>query len=384
MRRRVLATAATAIVVLLSLAQIAGAGESINSGNWAGSKLNPQPGANTSGDVSVTGEFRRAFFGNISLPAITITAARGGCAVPNPPPQGPASSPRPVSVAFTAACNGAYNVRIDAQSQYGDTAFLDQNIVVTMPAPVVTGVTATADGRSIEVAWDDMLPEAADLSGYVVERKIDDGDFEELATLPADEQLYIDEDLPIAGGDATYRVLSTRPVPDGTTVTSQSSDEVATPFDPAPTTGSGTGGGAGTGDGGTGGGSGTGSGEGSGGSGEGTSGSGDGTTAPSVHSGGVSAPRATFSSTFLPPLLRPQHLTPTTTTTVDEGYQDTLPYGARAADEDTALADEEGLSSAFTEGQAGRGLVIPVAAALVMALWATHLRLLARASRPLD
>jgi hypothetical protein len=42
------------------------------------------------------------------------------------------------------------------------------------------------------------------------------------------------------------------------------------------------------------------------------------------------------------------------------------------------------MASVYTEGNAGRGMVIPVATALVMALWAVHLRMLARASRPLD
>lgn len=388
--RRVLAAAATVIVLVLALGQPAGAGESIDSGPWAGSRLNPQPGPNTTGEVSVTGEFRRSFFGNISL-WFTVTESDGACPVADPPPAGASASPRPVSVAFTAPCNGLYNVRIDARSQYGDGAFLDQTVVVAMPAPTVTGVTATADGRSVDVAWDDMRPAAADLSGYVVERKIGTGDFEEIATPAADEALYTDEELPAEGGEATYRVLATRPVPGGATVTSQSSEEAATTFEAAPDTGTGTGGGTGGGGSGTDGGTGTGDGDGSGtggGSGttDGTGGAATGAGAASSSSGSsdrVRPPRV-FSGTFLPPLLRPTpaRAPQVTTTTVDEGYQEELPYGDRAPEE-SALAEED-LSSVFADSEAGRGMVIPVATALVLALWAAHLRMLARAARPLD
>jgi hypothetical protein len=378
--RRVLATMATAVLIVLVLATSASADESINSGTWAGSYLNPQPGPNTTGEVSVSGAFKR-FLGSISL-QFTVATSEGGCAVPNPPPAPAAASPRQVAAALTVQCNGVYTVRVDARSQFGDTAYLDQAIVVEMPAPTVTGVTAVADGRSIEVSWDDMLAAAPDISGYVVERRIGDAPFEEIATPAPDEQTYTDDALPTKAGEATYRVRTVRPVPGGT-VTSQSSEEAATPFVAAPAGSGATGGSGGAGgssDAGTGGGDG-----GTPGADAATPDDASGGSAASGGSGGVRAPRATFSGTFLPPLLRPTaaNVRPTTTTTVDGGFDETLPYDTESGAEDPTLADDE-MASTYTDGTAGRGMVIPVATALVLAMWAVHLRMLARAAaRPL-
>lgn len=376
--RRIVASLCVAASALLVLATTASGEESISSGTWSGSYLNPQPGPNDTGELSVTGVFKR-FLGSISL-QFTVSASEGGCAVPNPPPAPAAASPRQVSVALAVPCNGLYTVRVDARSQYGETAYLDQTIVVEMPAPIVTGVSATADGRSIDVSWDDMRAAAPDISGYVVERRIGDDPFEEVAAPAADEQGYTDDALPAGGGEAAYRVRATRPVPGGT-VTSQSSDEAATPFVAAPAESAGPGseggsGGSGTGDGGT-----------AGGTDAGTPGSGS-TSGGGTTSGGgagrVGAPRVAFSGTFLPPLLRPTPLDarPTTTTTVDAGFDETLPYDAEAGEDDPALPEDE-LASVYTDGNPGRGMAIPVATALVLALWAVHLRLLARAARPL-
>lgn len=375
--RRVVAAVATAALAVLLLATTASGDESISSGTWAGSYLDPQPGPNTTGQLSVTGAFKR-FLGSISL-QFTVSASEGGCAVPNPGPAPAAASPRQVSVALAVPCNGLYTVRVDARSQYGETAFLDQTIVVEMPAPTVTGVSATADGRSIDVSWDDMRTVAPDLSGYVVERRIGDSPFEEVAAPAADEQLYTDDALPAEGGEAAYRVRAIRPVPGGT-VTSQSSDEAATPFVAAPAGSDGS-----SGSGGAGGSGGTGTGSGDGGTATGT---GDaGTPGGDTTSGSgrrVSTPRVAFSGTFLPPLLRPTPLNvrPTTTTTADPGFEETLPYDAEAGADDPVLPDE--MASTYTEDTPGRGMAIPVATALVLALWAVHLRLLARAARPLD
>jgi hypothetical protein len=377
--RRIVAALATAGLALLVVASTASGDESIGSGTWAGSYLDPQPGPNSTGELSVTGVFKR-FLGSISL-QFTVSASEGGCAVPNPAPAPAAASPRQVSVALTVPCNGLYTVRVDARSQYGETAYLDQTIVVQMPAPTVTGVSATADGRSIDVSWDDMRAVAPDLSGYVVERRIGDSPFEEVAAPAADEQVYTDDALPTEGGEASYRVRAIRPVPGGT-VTSQSSDEAVTPFVAAPAGSGGSGGSSG---------SGTGTGA-DGGSTDGatgdpsTPGGASGGSPSSGGSGsGIRAPRVAFSGTFLPPLLRPTALNvrPTTTTTIDAGFDETLPYDAEGGADDPTPSDDE-MASIFTDSDPGRGMVIPVATALVLALWAVHLRMLARAARPLD
>ena len=70
-------------------------------------------------------------------------------------------------------------------------------------------------------------------------------------------------------------------------------------------------------------------------------------------------------------------------TTIDGGFAGELPYDdSEPGEEDPVLPDDE-LASLFTDGAAGRGMAIPIATALVLAVWAFHLRFLARASRPI-
>jgi hypothetical protein len=89
-----------------------------------------------------------------------------------------------------------------------------------------------------------------------------------------------------------------------------------------------------------------------------------------------------YSGTFLPPLLRPATQTLSPPTTADTGFEESLPY--EQGPNDAVLPGGESLASIDTHGQAGRGLVIPVATALVLAIWAVHLRMLARAARPIS
>ena len=107
-------------------------------------------------------------------------------------------------------------------------------VAVAMPAPAVTGVSASGGGRSITVVWNDMTFAAPDLSGYVVERQIGDGAFMQVAALGVDATSFVDDSLPTNAGQATYRVSSTRPSPDGTKVSAASATG-ATPFVAAPT-----------------------------------------------------------------------------------------------------------------------------------------------------
>lgn len=369
--RRIPALVLAVVLGLVLLADPAGAGESIDNGEFAGSRLDPQPGPNTTGEVSVTGRFRHNLAWSISL-QVAITPPSEECAVPAPPPSdGP--NPRPVAVTFTAPCNGVYVVKVTGTTGWGATASLDQAVMVSMPAPTVTGVTATADERRVTVTWDDMREAAPDLSGYIVERSVNGGDFSEVATAGADEQSAVDSTLPPEGGDAAYRVLATRPAPDGTKVSAAGVPSVtryeAAPIDPAtgqpvpdaPADGGGSA------DGGASAGAGAGSGGASGGGAR----------------GAVTRPRVGLSGTFFPPLLRP---TPkagsTTTTTIDDGFGETLPYDERERGPADAEVPDDEMAAILTDGQAGKGMIIPVATALVLAVWALHLRMLARAARP--
>lgn len=372
MTRRAPAIVLAVLLGLVLLAAPAGAGESIDDGQFAGSRLDPQPGPNATGEVSVTGRIRSSIAVWISL-RVSITPSEGGCEVPAPAPTDRGPNPHPIAVTFTTTCNGVYVVQATGTTNWNATATLDQAVVVSMPAPTVTGVSAAAEGRRVTVTWDDMRPEAPDLSGYVVERSIGGGEFSEVATTGADVQSATDSSLPPEGGEATYRVLATRPAPDGPKVSAAGVPAVtrydAAPIDPAtgqPVPDAPADGGAGGG-----GGGGTGSGTGSGGGG--------------ARGGAVTRPRVGLSGTFFPPLLRP---TPkvgiTTTTTVDDGFGETLPYDEREQGPTEAEVPDDEMAAILTGEHADKGMVIPVATALVLAVWALHLRMLARAARPTE
>lgn len=374
---------------MLLVAPSAGAAESVPDGAWRGSALDPGPASVGDNAYRLSGWFRHHFNRPVEVRVSTSPAGTGACAVA-PVVLGSAPTPRAFSATLRIPCNGTYTivataVTTDNNPVVGpEAAALDRRISVAAPAPTVTGVTAEGDGRSVTVTWDDMRGEAPDLDRYIVERKVGDGDFEELGQTSPDEQAFTDADLPAAGGEATYRVTSARPAPGGM-VTSQSSEEAATTFDAAPadpTTDPGAGGGSGDGTGGApGGGSGAG-GPGSGGSGAGATGGGSGTG----RSTSVAPPRV-FSGTFLPPLLRPVAQTlpaSTTPTTADDGFDDALPYEQEEAGAEDPVLPDGAMASITTDRAAGRGMAIPLATALVLAVWAFHLRLLARAARPID
>ncbi|MGH9084619.1 MAG: hypothetical protein ACRDYW_04130 [Acidimicrobiales bacterium] len=383
--RRSLAALGVAVVLLVGSAGWASAGESIPDGAWQGSALDAGPRGIEANSYKLSGTFRRRFVDRqIQVTVSADPPGSGPCAVqPITLPGG--STPHAFSATLSIPCNGTYALRATANTTDNgplagpESATLDRTVVIAGPAPKVTGVTLEPEPRAVTVSWDDMRAAAPDLSGYIVERQIGDGDVTELATLPVDELAFTDEGLPDAAGEATYRVRSTRPAA-GETVVSRSSDPASTPFESAadnPGGSSGDGGGgadggaSGDGDGSTGSGDG-----GEGGSAGGSGGRGGDTNQPSRI-----APPKVFSGTFLPPLLRPVTLNPTTPTTVDEGFSEQLPYGDRAQPADLP---GDGFASIFTEGRPGRGLVIPAAIALVLAAWGVHLRLLARASRPVD
>jgi hypothetical protein len=82
----------------------------------------------------------------------------------------------------------------------------------------------------------------------------------------------------------------------------------------------------------------------------------------------------TPSRNFFPPLLAPP---------ADTGFSEELPFGDREpGEQDAALPDDELASGPLSERLPGRGLVVPVATGLVLAVWALHLRFLARAAQP--
>lgn len=376
--RRLLLIAGAALVALLILPPAPSAAQS-TAGNWDGSSLDPGPSSVAASAYTLSGTFRHSPNRVVKVTVSAAPAGSGACAIA-PVTVPAASTPRTFNVTLSIPCNGTYSLVATATTTDdrtffpSDSASLSRSVEVSAPAPTVTGVAAVGAGRSVTVTWDDMTQVVPDVSGYLVQRQSADGTFADVAGLTSSDQSYVDNDLPDEGGDIAYRVLSTRPSPNGEKM-SAASAEATTSYDatPRPTTtgGSGNGGTTAT----PGGTDGTGSAPGGSGGSGGTGGSPGGTPA------GVSAPRV-YSGTFLPPLLRPASQTLSPPTTADTGFDNSLPYAPRP--KNTVVPGGESLASIETPGQAGRGLVIPVATALVLAIWAVHLRMLARAARPVS
>lgn len=377
MKVRLAAALATVLVLLSPTA--ARADDTITSGTYVGSRaFDPPTVMFPVSSVSISGYLQWTGSLNIwAIPdvALTGTGTEDGCDLA---PFGPAVEaevdPEPDFVGnerrhayegdlpFTPERNGDFPAFVCLD---GDPR-LEVEIAVRLPAPTVTNVVAAAAGRTVTVSWDDMRGVASDLSGYRVERSIDDGPFEAIATVGPDVQSASDTDLPPEGGEATYQVVATRPF----VADASPSDTAATEFDAAPAGGDG-----GTDDGGSGG---AGGGGGSGGSGSGGTAGRPSTRRPSTGgrpTGGITVPRVgTPSRNFFPPLLAPP--------VVDTGFDAELPYEDREPGEEGAILPDELASDDLGERLPGRGLVVPVATGLVLAVWALHLRFLARASQP--
>lgn len=377
--RRLTLVAGAALVALLGLAPASWAQSA--AGNWDGSSLDPGPTSVAVSAYTLSGTFRHSPNRTVRVTVSAAPSGSGACAIA-PVTISPAPTPRPFNVTLSIPCNGTYSLLATATTTddsavlQSDSASLSRAVEVSAPAPTVTGVSAEGTGRTVTVTWDDMTQIVPDVSGYIVQRQAPDGTFADLAEISAANPSYADNNLPDEGGEIAYRVLSTRPSPSGERVSAASSD-AATRYDAAPrptTTNGGSGGGGTTATPGSGGGATSGGSGGPGGS-DGLAGTPGGTP------GGVSAPRV-YSGTFLPPLLRPASQTLSPPTTADTGFNEALPYTQGPGD--PALPGGDSLASVDTQDQAGRGLVIPVATALVLAIWAVHLRMLARAARPVS
>lgn len=360
-------------------------------GPWAGSMLT-SPAATASPTVDLTAEFRRTYADRTLTQERRVIASTSVTAPAGLPP-GCSSSVGSTSIAKTGSihrtratlstsCNGTYRIEATAALQERcreicvtwrpiDSVTLQGDIDVAAPPPPVAAPTATAVGRAVTVSWTPLaIPDAI---GYRVERVSASGTTTTLATIddPA-AATYTDDDPPAEGGATTYNVYGRRAAPGGEV----SGPAAGASTDVSPVAGPGGGGGGGDGGapgGGAPGGGGTG-GDGAAGGGTG-GGAGGGGGSVIVGGGGPSirVPRVgTPSRSFFPPLLAPP---------VDAGFEDELPFDAEPGEEDPVLPDELATET-VREELPGRGLAIPMATGLVLAVWALHLRFLARASRP--
>ena len=388
-----LAAVLLAILGIALVATTAAADESIPSSSpWGGSNVaRPAPITSPIVQLTIKGRIQNGSDLRYTEPVVAVTFDDNpdtGCALAPAGPAtratltGPTVEPNTLfptwkrysysaDVPFSPERNGDYRVYVCIN---GDQR-MDTVAVVRLPAPTVTNLAATASGHDVSLTWDDVRPLAPDLAGYRIERSLGGGGgFEPVATIGPETAAYTDTSLPAEGGDVTYQVIAIRPqVPDGA-----ASNTASASYEPAPAGSPASGDGGTTSGGAAGGGSGGGSGGTSGGGfGVGTSasggagGSGRTGTRPGRSGGsGIRVPRVgTPSRNFFPALLAPP---------ADAGFDEQLPYDPEPGD---ALASEE-LPSDSTESLPGRGLVIPMATGLVLAVWALHLRFLARAARP--
>ena len=375
MTRRLLGAVGAAAAVV-ALAVPAAAQERIGSGEWTGSHVERPPTVTTDpGSATVQGVFQRdrAY----PPPRVTVTVA---------PPEGlpagcPHDAPRSGDAVVTAnddgispaswgfswvapfgpgACNGTYTVNIVGDVLGADDPQLTTSIDVAVAPPPVNDVVAQArPDRTVEVSWTPTGNRTPDFLGYHVIRTSSAGDVVQFPVDDPDASSFTDEELPAEGGTFEYRVVGRRAGPGGEVTSSGGDADEPVDVEPAPEPDPGDDDGDGDGDGDDAAGAGSGS--------TSTSGPGRSTLSGRVSSG---------SSRVSPPATGPR-------TTLDTGYDELLPFGDREPGaEDAVLPTGDETASMIYEDLPGRGLVIPVATGLVLAVWAFHLRYLARAARP--
>lgn len=264
-------------------------------------------------------------------------------------PQSSSGGGSKVDFAFDAPfpCNRRYHVRVRVEPQQRplrNDSVLVMNLLVDVavpPAPTI-GIVAEVSGRAVTVRWDP-ASQAPDFEGYQIQRATGGGQFTVVGEAPADATSFPDPAVPDAGGTLRYRVVGMRPGPEsGTTVFGESADTAIADLPPAPSAEDEE---AAEDD------------DGGGGSGEGA-----------VRHGSGGTVRRTFRT---PTATRRS----TTATTIDTGYQETLPFdpGSAPAGDPAVVAR---IDDDDTEGQ--RQTLLLVAGGSSAFSWAMLLRFLSR------
>lgn len=263
-------------------------------------------------------------------------------------------------------CNGTYTVRADALSNQETIEYvLSKTLRVAVPPDPARGLQATVAGgenapdpatgataddpASVLVTWDKLVDpdtQYPDFIGYRVQRAgpAAEAKFDTVSEVIGQGGAGEFTDTIEAPGEYRYRVQSLRTGPDGPGTPVPSTDS-ATPVVPVSVAGPPTP--------------------------ETT------TTAPGANDA-TTASRRTFG---LPKVNRPtttKRSTPGPTTTIDDGFNDTLDYGD-LSEPGSELAGE-GQSIIQNEGE-GAGLVGPVAGAMVLLGWAGHVAYLNRLAK---
>jgi hypothetical protein len=223
---------------------------------------------------------------------------------------------------------------------------------VAIPSAPTAGLVAAyqkAD-RGVKLTWDDG-PREADFAGFQVRRAIANGSFQAVADVAPGVTTWTDGNLPRNGATLRYQVVAMRPGPDaGTTVFSDDGATVTSVVPAAP--------------------GGTGSGSSDDPSGGGTD---DGATPRKAGSG---VPKGSASSKVHREFST-RGSSSKTPTTIDTGYDETLPFkqgeGDEAIGESVAQFDDDGGG-----GGTGRSTALLVGGASVTTAWAALLRLVTR------
>jgi hypothetical protein len=256
-------------------------------------------------------------------------------------------------IPVVATCNGTYTVGAVIRNDSSPTPTqATTTIRVARPAePPAQATASRAEDGTVALVWSapaDGLP--PDFTGYRVLRTVGDVS-KRIVDDTLDTDLVDHPDLQ-PGQTATYEVMTLRSGPDGTTIASAPATatvELPGPEQPDDTADGEPGGGAAD-------------------AGSGTGGQ------PRV-----ARPATGNRGPSVPALPRP-----TTPTTLDTGFGETLPFDLDRVEgpEDPVLPDD-GFASLLYDEEAGAGLLVPGATAAVLAVWAMHLRYLNRlAKRP--
>jgi len=378
MRRWLVTSLATATLVLAVQPTASAAPE-----DWAGSTIT-SPSAATTSSPAITAKFVRAYDANHRIRATTTVSPPAGL------PSGCASTlgttgdhgtlPREAgnvhntAATLTTNCNGTYAIsvrailegRICSVCDYTveDTHTLTGSLTVRAPAPAVTGTTAVVGAdRSVALAWTPVADAPPDFLGYRVERVSASGTAVTLATIDdRTASSFTDTSPPAEGGETTYRVYGRRSAPGGEVESAPAVTTADVPADPdapdpdppgepgapgePPAAGS-----------------------------PGASGRvSGGVTTSRRPAGTVRVPRTGRPSRSFPPLLSPPD--------ADTGFDEELPFEDREPGSAEAILPDDELGAGPLDASSGRGLVVPAATGLLLAVWAFHLRFLVRAAKP--
>lgn len=276
-------------------------------------------------------------------------------------PTTPTTEPgEPVTATWTfredPGCNGVYDVSVTATATLPPVVgsepttttsqpLVAEEVRVSLAAESPASVTADRAGDGVVTvrwepprSWAETPP--VDALGYIVQRVGDDGAPVTIGNnLSLDERTVADDDLVQSPpGHYRYHVVALREGADGEVIRSKAGEAVLE-IAPPPT------------------------------------------TAPPATSGGGSSlgarPRARVGG--VPPASSVQVPQPE----VDLGFEEALDYGERELGEEQAVPPADaGLFDVTEEPVSGAGLLAPVAIGLCLAVWAGHLRHLARRASP--